>query len=218
MREHENEPVWGLPERPPEGEQILWQGKPDWRSLARRALHLPLLAGYFALLLGIHALTAMLNGVPPLAAVMHALWFAPFALAALVLVLVIAWFAARSTAYTITNRRLVMRLGVALPITANLPFKVIQSADVTVHADGSGDISLSLIATQKISYLFFWPHVRPWHYRRAQPTLRSIPEAAAVAQLLSRALATEAAMPVLPMPSSIRAGAAGEAQQHPAAA
>ena len=52
----------------------------------------------------------------------------------------------------------------------------------------------------------------------AQPTLRSIPEAAAVAQLLSRALAAEAAMPVLPMPSSVRAGAAGEARQHPAAA
>ena len=65
MREHDNEPVWGLPEQPPEGEQILWQGKPDWRVLARQAMHVPLLAVYFAVMLGAHAVTAMLEGTAP---------------------------------------------------------------------------------------------------------------------------------------------------------
>ncbi len=218
MREHENEPIWGLPEQLPEGEKILWQGKPDWRALTRRALHLPLLAGYFALMLASHAIAALLEGVPAPLAVMNALWFAPFALVTLALVLGFGWLAARSTAYTITNRRLVMRLGIALPITANLPFKVIHAAAVTVHPDGTGDISLALEPTQKISYLFFWPHVRPWQYRRAQPTLRSVPQAAQLAQLLSRALAADAAMPVQPIADAIRAGAAGDAQQRPAAA
>ena len=218
MREHENEPIWGLPEQLPEGERILWQGRPDWRALTRRALHLPLLAGYFALLLATHAVAALLEGTAPAVAAWNALWFTPFALATLAVVLAFGWLAARSTAYTVTNRRLVMRLGIALPITANLPFTVIQAAAVTVHPDGSGDISLALVPSQRISYLFFWPHVRPWHYRRGQPTLRCVPEAAQLAQLLSRALAADAAMPVQPLADAVRSDAAGDARQHPAAA
>ena len=35
------------------------------------------------------------------------------------------YFNARATVYTITTRRLVMRIGVALPTTFNLPFKQI---------------------------------------------------------------------------------------------
>ncbi|MEO1362599.1 MAG: PH domain-containing protein, partial [Pseudomonadota bacterium] len=33
----EIEPVAGLPEAPPEGEQILWQGRPDTWALARES-------------------------------------------------------------------------------------------------------------------------------------------------------------------------------------
>jgi hypothetical protein len=44
------EPVRGLPERPPSGEIILWQGRPDTWSLAREALNLNWIMGYFALL------------------------------------------------------------------------------------------------------------------------------------------------------------------------
>ncbi|MFC7690375.1 hypothetical protein ACFQY5_13045 [Paeniroseomonas aquatica] len=77
MREHENEPIWGLPEQLPAGERILWQGRPDWRALTRRALHLPLLAGYFALLLATHAVAALLEGTAPAVAAWNALWFTP---------------------------------------------------------------------------------------------------------------------------------------------
>ncbi len=44
------EPVPGLPERLPEGELILWQGRPDAWALAREALNLNWVAGYFAVL------------------------------------------------------------------------------------------------------------------------------------------------------------------------
>ena len=43
-----SEPVPGLPERPPAGERILWQGAPDRRTLARTAYHTRLVAAYFA--------------------------------------------------------------------------------------------------------------------------------------------------------------------------
>ena len=44
------EPVEGLPERPPEGEFILWQGRPSALALARDALNLWWVVGYFVLL------------------------------------------------------------------------------------------------------------------------------------------------------------------------
>ena len=46
----EIEPVKGLPEQPPEGERILWQGRPDTWHLAVEALKLKWVAGYFLLL------------------------------------------------------------------------------------------------------------------------------------------------------------------------
>jgi hypothetical protein len=40
MNEYENEPVRGLPETLPPGETLLWQGEPDWLSMARRTFRL----------------------------------------------------------------------------------------------------------------------------------------------------------------------------------
>ena len=44
------EPVRGLPEAPPEGEKILWQGAPATWALAKEALAIHWVAGYFVLL------------------------------------------------------------------------------------------------------------------------------------------------------------------------
>ena len=46
----EIEPVRGLPEKPPEWEQILWQGAPNAWALARDALNLYWVMGYFVAL------------------------------------------------------------------------------------------------------------------------------------------------------------------------
>lgn len=37
--EHEIEPQFGLPERLPSGEVLVWQGSPDVRALANSAFH-----------------------------------------------------------------------------------------------------------------------------------------------------------------------------------
>lgn len=50
MNEYENEPIRGLPGMLPPGEQIVWQGSPQWRALARGAFRTRLVMGYFALL------------------------------------------------------------------------------------------------------------------------------------------------------------------------
>jgi len=45
--EHEFEPEYGLPERLPDGEKMLWQGAPDFKALAIRVFHLRKLALHF---------------------------------------------------------------------------------------------------------------------------------------------------------------------------
>lgn len=188
MSEYENEPVPGLPERLPAGERVLWQGAPDWKVLARSAFHVRKLAIYFAVLLSWRAATALLDGRSPQDALLATLRLAPLAVAALGLLTLFAWLAARSTLYTITNRRLVMRFGVALPMTVNIPFLLIQSAALKTSGKGAGDISLALTPAQRIAYLHMWPHVRPWQFSKPQPTLRALPDAAPVAEILGDAL------------------------------
>jgi hypothetical protein len=104
-----------------------------------------------------------------------------------------AWLYARMTIYTITTQRVVLRIGVALPMSWNIPFKRIASADVKVRSQGDGDISLTLTAPNRIAWLHLWPHVQPWHYAKARPTFRTIAEPAKIAALLADAVQTWAA-------------------------
>lgn len=192
-----------LPGPLPAGEELLWQGAPGWRILARRVFHVRGLAAYFAVLLTWPAVTAVYDGGGASAAALAVLRFLPLPLAALGLLALIAWLTARATAYAITTRRVVMRIGVALPVTVNLPFRAVEAAALKLHADGTGDISLALAGDGRMSYVHLWPHARPWRVSRPEPTLRAVPDAARVADILARALQ---AVP------SAAAGAAPEAR------
>lgn len=186
------EPIPGLPEALPEGERLIWQGAPQWRLLARRLFHTRLLVLYFAALMLWQGGTALGEGATALEAVAGALWAATLGSLAIGLLVLLAWLTARSTVYSITSRRVVMRFGIAIPITVNLPFELIESAGVKCHRDGSGDIVLSLAAGQRVGYFTMWPHVRPGRFSQAQPMLRALPEATHVAGLLAGALRTAA--------------------------
>jgi hypothetical protein len=188
------EPIRGLPEVPPEGERILWQGAPEWRGLAWRAFHIREVAFYFALLIALQPALALLRGTSLAATVPAMLWTGLAAAAALGILAVLAYASARSTVYTITSRRVVMRIGVALPVTINLPFAVIADAGLKPHRDGGGDLALGIMPGERVSWAVLWPHVRPWRLARPQPMLRAIPDAAAVAEILGRALAAHAGM------------------------
>jgi hypothetical protein len=190
--EYEFEPVRGLPERLPEGETLLWQGEPRAAALARRAFHVRTLSIYFGVLVAWRAVTAVADGEPLAQAVTGTLWVAAAAAAATGLLGLLAWATARTTVYTITSRRIVMRFGIALPITVNFPFRVVESAGIKMHADGTGDIPLALVPGERVSYVVMWPNVRPWRIARPEPMLRGVPEAARVAETLSHALAAAA--------------------------
>lgn len=177
-----------LPEALPQGEHILWRGCPEWRSLYRRAFHGRTLAIYFAVLLALRGATVLWFGGTVGAAAIAILWLLPAALFSLGVLALLAWLSARATWYTITDRRVCMRIGVVLEITFNFPFQVIDSAGLHLYPDRSGDIPLMFMDGEQIAYVHLWPHARPWHLRRTEPMMRCVPDAAKVAELLAGAI------------------------------
>ncbi len=180
------EPIRGLPEVPPEGEHILWQGAPDPWTLALQALNLGWVAGYFMLLAAWRGIAIGLEKGWALGAKATIPYLA-MGLAACAILGIIALIMARTTVYTLTNRRVAMRIGAALTVTLNLPFASVISADVALNRNGTGTIALDLTRGAKLSYLVCWPHVRPWRVSNTQPALRCIPDAERVAGLLADA-------------------------------
>lgn len=181
MTEYVNEPIPGLPGRLPPGERILWQGKPDWRALARTAFHTRAVAGYFALLAAV-AFGFALSSHSFIGVVMTA----TLGVAGVALLHLLAWGSARTTLYTLTNRRIVMRIGIAVPKCINLPLGMIASVDFAARDDGTGDLPLTLLGAPRLGYLALWPHARPLRITRPQPMLRALADAENVAALVAR--------------------------------
>jgi hypothetical protein len=178
-----------LPEDVPAGETVLWFGRPRWKSLARRAFHVDLVAAYFMVMAVWAFLTAPVEAGPAAAFAAAGRLVALGALASLLLG-VLAYLSARTTLYVITSRRVVMKVGMALPIFFNLPFASIASAGLRTHGDGAGDIALALTPGKRIAYLHLWPHARPFRFSAPEPSLRCVPDAANVAAILARAVAS----------------------------
>lgn len=183
--EHEFEAAPGLPESLPAGEAILWQGAPDWRVLAIEVFHVRKLAIYFAAMLGLQAL--YLSGEPGGLVPGQLVTSAALAVVALLLLATTAWFSARTTLYTLTNRRIVMRVGIVLTLTFNLPLRQLAGAALRPQAGGFGDIALSLKGPDRIAYLNLWPHARPWALKNPEPSLRCLPEAEALGRRIQQA-------------------------------
>jgi hypothetical protein len=204
--EHEFEAVHGLPETLPAGETLLWQGSPDPLQMARQALHLDGLLVYFGLLLAWRGASSWHDGASAWQTLSAMAGMLPLIGLALALLGTIAWLIARTTVYSLTDRRVVMRLGVVLSITFNLPFAQIGAVALRRRGATGGDIVLSLNGADRIAYLHLWPHVRPWQLKRTQPMLRALPDAQFVAQKLAQALQRdEAARAERPVALPLRA-------------
>jgi hypothetical protein len=179
----------GLPGRLPEGEEVLWQSGPSWRALARHAFHIRVVAVYFSLLVGWRVLGSMMSGHDLRYALVSAASCVLLGALGIALFCLFAWLIARTTTYTITQKRVVLTYGMALPKSLNLPFSAIESADMKLHPNGTGDIALRLPASKRLSYLLLWPHVRSGAQGRAQPVLRCIPTPNEASEILARAVA-----------------------------
>jgi hypothetical protein len=129
-------------------------------------------------------------------ALVYGLPYAGLGLAAVAVLTGMAWAQAKATIYTITTARVVMRVGAALSVTFNIPFRQIASASLDDRG-ATGTVALQTQGDTRISWLVLWPHARPWHVSPTEPALRCIPDAANVARLLAEAAETRLSQPVI---------------------
>lgn len=190
IHEHEWEASPGLPSALPPGERLVWQGAPEWKGLAIHALHVRKVALYFAFMLVVQFINLSApdsgSGIKPLAEVDWKPWVVAASLYGLALALLmgIAYMSARSTLYSLTNKRVVMRIGIVLTVTFNLPFRRISGASIKPQVKGMGDIALALHPEDRIGWFHLWPHQRAWHVNRPQPTLRCLADSEKVGEQL----------------------------------
>ena len=204
--EHEFEAAYGLPEPLPKGESILWQGAPDFADLAVRVFHMKKVAIYFVLLMLVRGFYLYSLDAAAMTILAGLLIVAGLALVAMIALGVLAWLTARTTAYTLTDQRIVMRIGIVLTLTFNLPLKRIETAGLLLTGKGFGDIPLALGSGDRIGWLNLWPHARPWRLAKPEPMLRCIPDAQAFAAMLQKAwlqaTGKSAGKPIAAIPSN----------------
>jgi hypothetical protein len=213
LTEHGLEPVPGLPDALPPGEVLLWQGAPAWAEVAQRVFLVRWVFGYFAVLALWEVLSAATQGGTMVAAFGAAALLLLVGMVAIGILTLLAKIVSRSSVYSITSRRLVLRVGVALPITINIPFVAIAGADLRNRKDGHGDIVLELLPSHRVSWIALWPHCGGWSFGRPKPMLRGVANAAEVAKILGEAVAATSgagisrsvAGPIAEMPSGATA-------------
>lgn len=180
------EPIKGLPQEPPRGEVILWQGRPHWWRLTVASLNLWWVVGYFVCL-GLWRFVSVIDVFTLSRAIAVSVPFLILGGITALMLMIVGYVQARSTVYTITNRRVAMRVGAALTVTLNVPFTQIENASVARGKSGTGNIALDTVGHTPFSFLVLWPHARPWHFAKPQPTLRSIPNVTEVSDVLAKA-------------------------------
>jgi len=193
--EHDFETVRGVPGTLPPGETLLWQGAPTWWGLALRVFHFRKVAIYFALLLAWRIVVGIENGEPFADILASLAMMLPFATAGLAILALLAWMYAKTTVYTITTERILLRCGLAFTLTANLPLNRVRKADLRICGDGSGDIALDFMGPYRVSYVYLWPFVRPWKLARPQPLLRAVHGPQAIAELMLKVVNGDAVEP-----------------------
>ncbi len=208
----------GLPEPLPKGEEILWQGKPDAWRLAVESLSLKWILGYFALL-AIWRVGSALADYSATVAFASLVPIAVLAAAATAIFYGFSWMQARATIYTVTTARVILKIGAALPVTLQIPYRRIENISLDLRKTGHGTIAFE---PQKeggdtLSYYILWPHLRPWQMRVPQPAFRCIPGAAHVAEIIAETAESQMAQPIL-APKPAAAAAIPQPARGPAAA
>jgi len=209
MSKRQTKTVRGLPGELPEGEHVLWQGSPHWRAFAVRVFHTRFVAGYFLILMAWSLFETLWQGGTVGSALATAGWLSLVGALALGFLGLLAWLFARTTIYTLTNKRIAMRYGVALPMTINIPLRCISSAGLRLYPNGTGDIPFQLAGPDRFAYLHLWPNARPWRFSQAEPMVRAVPQAEQAAQVISNTLEAfhaEQDESAAPAPKKVRTG------------
>lgn len=189
-RRRSTAPVDGFERILPEGETVLWTGAPDAMTWLRRSWAL---RGVWLWVGAVALFSAVQRGgivVPELT------WIFLVGVVGTLFVAGAVLWTTRATRYLVTDRRVAMAIGLALPGEANIPLIDLENAAVRRYGDGSGDIALRPKRPVGAGYLILWPHVRPWRIGHPEPTLRALSDVDAVASALKSAVDRVTDVPV----------------------
>ncbi|NEX44677.1 PH domain-containing protein [Rhodobacter sp. ETT8] len=195
-RDFDFEIMPGVPAGLPKGEDILWQGKPQAKALAREAYKINWILAYMLVIVLWRAGGAYADGGSALM-LATALPYLALAGAGYAVIYALAWAQARASIYTITSARVIMRIGAALPVTYTIPFLRIATARLDLRPGGTGTIALEITDGVRLSFAVLWPHLRPGFAKHTQPAFRCIPDAQNVARLLADAAQAKLNEPVV---------------------
>jgi hypothetical protein len=183
--------IRGVPHPLPAGERLLWEGAPDTRAIATHVFHWRLIAGYFAAMLALWAFTTELSfGSQDFLASLS--MRIGLSLLVLAIVLVLSKVVANTSWYAITSQRVVLRVGMVLPMSINVPFTILESAGLGMFRDKSGQVALRLTPGNRLAYIALWPHCRVFRITQPEPVLRGLTDAARVGDILATAVADAA--------------------------
>lgn len=198
----------GVPHALPPGERVLWHGRPDAAGVRRHVFKVPVLAAYLGVMVLVWAVASRGDAEFAKKAVL--------VLGACALALGYVWWVAALTAqhtvYAITDRRVVMQVGLAFTSMVNIPLRLVQSLALADHGDGTGSLALTMPKEERLAYALLWPHARPWRFTHPEPMLRAIREPARVGAILATALTATlapAAADAAPGAESASSGRAG---------
>lgn len=179
--------VRGVSEPLPPGERILWEGAPQPRALARHLLFVRPLAAYLGVMI---AWWAVANRASVTGGGYWLTLAVQFAMSGFVVggALMLARWLSESTTYAITDKRLVIRLGIVFPLTVNVPLRYVLGARVKSFADGTGQIALQLERKERLAWIVLFPHVRPFRFSEPEPLLRGLTDPQAVGAVLREAV------------------------------
>ncbi|MEM6415068.1 MAG: photosynthetic complex putative assembly protein PuhB [Pseudomonadota bacterium] len=196
LGDEEAEPSLGLPAKLPADEKVLWQGRPDAIGLAVHAFHIRLIAAYFATaaIMKFFSAAAADTIAAQDGAHLGAMILLLSGVAGIAILCVIAWAMSRAAIFTVTNKRIVFRSGVALRKYVNLPFKEITRIDLRKRVR-TGDIAVMLDENKRAPFLHLWPFARPLKMRRPSPLMRALPKSEAIAAAKTLATAIKNAAP-----------------------
>ncbi len=184
----------GLPDHLPEGERLIWQGRPDWRRLAVDAFHIRKVVIYFIILIVGQGAWKFANGASLHDALQAVPLMAGLGAVACAILLGFAYASARTTYYTLTSKRVLMKVGIALPVIINLPLRQIDGISFALTGKDCGTICFKTSGETRLAYLLLWPHAKPWNFNKPLPAFRDIAKVEEVASRL--ALTIGGQMPV----------------------
>ena len=173
----------------PNGESILWKGRPSLWGFSWNLFGLKWITLYLSML-------SIVSVARIFASDFYTAFyvdFLPFFLSGIFASIILIGLAATqtySTVYIITENRVIIKTGAALSFLISMPFKKIKEVNLQKRGVSIGTISFELLSEKRVPYISCWPSVRPWKFKRTQPAFSCIGSVDEVATILRKTAMT----------------------------